>query len=66
MFRKQRIPLQVAFHDDPKVVKETATEDYSVHIMPRRWRSGRMSLLMAWSGMFKGFGHAPGKPLTPY
>jgi len=50
--REQRVPLQVSFHDDPKVVKEAATEDYSVHIMPRSWRSGRVSLLMAWSGMF--------------
>jgi len=50
--RKQRVPLQVSFDDDPKVVKEAATEDYSVHIMPRSWRSGRVSLLMAWSGMF--------------
>jgi hypothetical protein len=62
VFRKQQIPLQVAFHDDPKVVKETATEDYSVPIMPRRWRSGRMSLLMAWSGMFRDFAPLPGSP----
>jgi purine-cytosine permease-like protein len=50
--RKEQVPLQVSFHDDPKVVKEAATEDYSVHIMPRSWRSGRTSLLMAWGGMF--------------
>ncbi|MGK5173083.1 purine-cytosine permease family protein [Geodermatophilus sp. CPCC 205761] len=49
---RQLVPLQVSFQDDPKVVKDAATEDYSVHIMPRSWRSGRMSLLMAWSGMF--------------
>lgn len=29
-----------------------ATEDYSVHVMPRTWRSGRLSLLMAWGSMF--------------
>src|SRR4051794_10382408 len=45
-------PLDVSYEDDPRVVKEAATEDYSVHIMPRSWRSGRLSLLMAWGGMF--------------
>ena len=49
---KKPVPLQVSFVDDPKVVKDAATEDYSVHIMPRSWRSGRTSLLMAWGGMF--------------
>jgi cytosine/uracil/thiamine/allantoin permease len=49
---KQLVPLEVSFVDDPKVVKDAATEDYSVHIMPRSWRSGRTSLLMAWGGMF--------------
>jgi hypothetical protein len=49
---RQLVPLDVSFVDDPKVVKDAATEDYSVHIMPRSWRSGRTSLLMAWGGMF--------------
>jgi purine-cytosine permease-like protein len=49
---KHVVPLDVSFVDDPKVVKDAATEDYSVHIMPRSWRSGRTSLLMAWGGMF--------------
>ncbi|MFE7136005.1 purine-cytosine permease family protein [Streptomyces sp. NPDC057638] len=49
-------PLDVSFTDDPKVVKEAANEDYSTHIVPLTWRSGRLSLTMAWyalvSGMF--------------
>jgi hypothetical protein len=44
-------PLDITFHDDPRVVKESATEDYSTHIMPRSWRSGRLSLAMAWGSM---------------
>jgi purine-cytosine permease-like protein len=45
-------PLDVSFVDDPAVVKEAASEDYSTHIMPRSWRSGRGSLAMAWGGLF--------------
>ncbi|MFD5555209.1 purine-cytosine permease family protein [Streptomyces sp. NPDC127068] len=49
-------PLDVSFEDDPRVVKEAANEDYSTHIVPLTWRSGRLSLTMAWyalvSGMF--------------
>ncbi|MFF4796073.1 purine-cytosine permease family protein [Streptomyces sp. NPDC001276] len=49
-------PLDVSFHDDPRVVEEAANEDYSTHIVPLTWRSGRLSLTMAWysviSGMF--------------
>jgi purine-cytosine permease-like protein len=45
-------PLVVSFTDDPAVVKEAATEDYSTHIMPRSWRSGRGSLAMAWGSLF--------------
>lgn len=45
-------PLVVSFSDDPAVVKEAASEDYSTHIMPRSWRSGRGSLAMAWGSLF--------------
>lgn len=45
-------PLQVSFTDDLRVQKEAAAEDYSVHVMPRTWRSGRVSLLMAFGAMF--------------
>ncbi len=44
--------LDVSYVDDPRVVKEAATEDYSVHVMPHSWRSGRLSLGMAWGSMF--------------
>ena len=51
-----RRSLDLSFDDDPRVVKEAATEDYSTHIVPLTWRSGRLSLTMAWyaviSGMF--------------
>ncbi|NMI00993.1 purine-cytosine permease family protein [Pseudonocardia acidicola] len=45
-------PLDISFVDDPRVQKEAAAEDYSVHVMPRTWRSGRTSLLMAFGSMF--------------
>jgi len=49
-------PLDVSFSEDPRVLKQAATEDYSLHVVPRSWRSGRFSLAMAWwslcSGMF--------------
>jgi hypothetical protein len=44
--------LDISFRDDPRVLKDATSEDYSIHIMPRSWRSGRFSLLMAWGGMF--------------
>lgn len=49
---RQLAPLVVSFTDDPAVVKDAATEDYSTHIMPRSWRSGRGSLAMAWGALF--------------
>ncbi|POX46122.1 cytosine permease [Streptomyces sp. Ru72] len=44
--------LEVSFADDPRVVKEAATEDYSTHVVPLSWRSGRWSLAMAWGALF--------------
>ncbi|MFE3645764.1 purine-cytosine permease family protein [Streptomyces sp. NPDC059169] len=44
--------LEVSFTDDPRVVKEAATEDYSTHVVPLSWRSGRWSLTMAWGALF--------------
>jgi len=50
-----RLPnLDVSFVEDPRVVKQAATEDYSLHIAPRSWRSGKWSLAMAWWGMCSG------------
>jgi purine-cytosine permease-like protein len=48
----ERRELQVSFTDDPRVVKEATTEDYSTHVVPRSWRSGRWSLAMAWWALF--------------
>jgi len=49
-------PLDVSFQEDPRVLKQAATEDYSLHLVPNSWRSGKWSLAMAWwalcSGMF--------------
>lgn len=48
-----RLPeLLVTREDDPQVVKEAATEDYSTHVVPQSWRSGRLSLAMAWASLF--------------
>jgi hypothetical protein len=48
----ERPALEVSFTDDPRVVKEAATEDYSTHVVPLSWRSGRWSLTMAWWALF--------------
>lgn len=44
-------PLDVAYHDDPHVLAKAAAEDYSLHIVPLSWRTGRMSVAMAWTGL---------------
>lgn len=41
-------PLDVTFTDDPRVVREAATEDYAAHVVPRSWRAGPLSLFGAW------------------
>ncbi|WP_159775293.1 purine-cytosine permease family protein [Streptomyces sp. HM190] len=43
---------QVTEADDPRVVKEAVTEDYSRHVVPETARSGRWSLAMAWWALF--------------
>jgi len=43
--------LVVSSHDDPKVLEHAAAEDYSLHIVPLSWRSGRLSVSMAWLGL---------------
>lgn len=46
---KKKLPeLDVSQSDDPRVVKEAATEDYSLHAVPKTWRSSRGSLAMAY------------------
>jgi hypothetical protein len=37
--------------DDPRVVHEAATEDYSLHVVPQSWRLGRLRLALAWSSL---------------
>jgi purine-cytosine permease-like protein len=44
--------LKIRHDDDPKVIKEAATEDYSLHVAPLSWRSSRWSLAMAWFALF--------------
>ncbi|TDD92235.1 purine-cytosine permease family protein [Actinomadura rubrisoli] len=41
-------PLEVRYTDDPRVVLHAATEDYTAHVTPLTWRSGRLSLAMAY------------------
>ncbi|MFZ2526505.1 MAG: thiamine permease [Rhodococcus sp. (in: high G+C Gram-positive bacteria)] len=43
--------LVVSMQDDPKVLERAAAEDYSLHIVPLSWRSGRLSVSMAWFGL---------------
>jgi purine-cytosine permease-like protein len=40
--------LDVSHSDDPQVVREARTEDYSLHAVPRTWRNSRGSIAMAW------------------
>lgn len=44
-------PLQVTYVDDPRVVAESATEDYARHVVPLTARSNRWSLAMAMSAL---------------
>jgi purine-cytosine permease-like protein len=48
-------PLDVTYQDDPRVVEQAATEDYSLHIVPGTWRMGRRSLTMAWYAVMTAF-----------
>ena len=48
-------PLDVSYEDDPRVVEEAATEDYSLHIVPSTWRMGRWPLTMAWFAVATAF-----------
>ncbi|TDD34232.1 thiamine permease [Actinomadura sp. KC06] len=43
--------LVVSHTDDPEVALKAASEDYSNHVVPLTWRSGRFSLTMAWWAM---------------
>lgn len=47
--------LDVSHEDDPRVVEEAATEDYSLHAVPHTWRMERGKLAMAWFGVATAF-----------
>lgn len=53
---RESTPLVVSFVDDPRVVADAATEDYTTHVVPHSWRASKKSLSMSWyslvSGMF--------------
>ncbi|MCW3004321.1 MAG: permease for cytosine/purine uracil thiamine allantoin family protein [Conexibacter sp.] len=46
--------LRISREDDPRVVEEAATEDYSLHVVPRTWRMSRGRLMMAWWALVTG------------
>jgi purine-cytosine permease-like protein len=43
--------LKISYNDDPDVLARAASEDYSMHIVPRSWRNGPKSVAMAWFGL---------------
>ena len=47
--------LDVSHKDDPRVLEEAATEDYSLHVVPRTWRMDRGKLTMAWFAVMTAF-----------
>ena len=53
--RAQLPPLEVSDTDDPRVLEEAATDDYSLHVVPRTWRMDRVKLTMAWYGVATAF-----------
>ncbi|GAA3251045.1 allantoin permease [Pseudonocardia petroleophila] len=49
---KQQAALDISYTDDERVVRAAATEDYSTHVVPHSWRSGRWSLASARWALF--------------
>ena len=47
--------MDISYEDDPKVVEQAATEDYSLHVVPRTWRIDRRPLTMAWWAVMTAF-----------
>lgn len=45
-------PLRLSRHDDPRVLEQAASEDFSQHVAPLSRRSSRFSLGMAWIALF--------------
>jgi purine-cytosine permease-like protein len=49
MIRTEALPaLQISEQDDPRVLEEAATEDYSLHLVPRSWQMKRGQLTQAF------------------
>ena len=48
-------PLEVSHEDDPRVLEEAATEDYSLHVVPFSWRMDKVKLTMAWFAVATAF-----------
>jgi purine-cytosine permease-like protein len=47
--------LRITDRDDPRVLEEAATEDYSLHVVPQTWRMDRGKLTMAWYAVMTAF-----------
>jgi purine-cytosine permease-like protein len=47
--------LEISHRDDPRVLEEAATEDYSLHVVPRTWRMDKGKLTMAWYAVMTAF-----------
>ncbi len=47
--------LHLTDKDDPRVLKEAATEDYSLHVVPPTWRMDKGKLTMAWYAVMTAF-----------
>jgi purine-cytosine permease-like protein len=53
---KNQLPaLDVSYEDDPRVLEEAATEDYSLHVVPKTWRMDRVKLTMAFYAVATAF-----------
>lgn len=44
-------PLELSRTDDPEVLAEAARDDYSLHVVPRSWRSSSPKVALAWSAV---------------
>jgi purine-cytosine permease-like protein len=47
--------LELSYEDDPRVLKEAESEDYSLHVVPPTWRMQRGRLTMAWYAVMTAF-----------
>jgi purine-cytosine permease-like protein len=47
--------LELSYVDDDRVLKEAASEDYSLHVVPPTWRMQRGRLTMAWYAVMTAF-----------